>query len=74
MVLSFIRKLIGTKNDREIKRMGRTVAVINALEPRFEAMSDDELRAQTSRFRDRLAAGETLDQLLPEAFAVVREA
>jgi len=74
MVLSLIRKLIGTKNDREIKRMGRTVAVINALEPRFQAMNDEELRAQTPRFRDRLAAGETPDQLLPEAFAAVREA
>ena len=74
MVLSLLRKLIGTKNDRELKRMGRTVATINALEPRFQAMSDEELRAQTPRFRERLAAGETLDQLLPEAFAAVREA
>jgi preprotein translocase subunit SecA len=74
MVLSLLRKLIGTKNDRELKRMGRTVAAINAFEPRFQAMSDEELRAQTPRFRERLAAGETVNQLLPEAFAAVREA
>jgi preprotein translocase subunit SecA len=74
MVLSLIRKIIGTKNDRELKRMGRVVARINELEPRVQALSDEELRGLTPKFRERLAAGETLDQLLPEAFAAVREA
>ncbi|MBK6288685.1 MAG: preprotein translocase subunit SecA [Pseudomonadales bacterium] len=74
MVLKFLRKIVGTKNDRELKRMSRIVARVNALEPQFEAMDDAALRALTPRFRERVAAGETLDQLLPEAFAAVREA
>ena len=74
MVLSLIRKLVGTKNSRELKRMRRVVERINALEPQFEALDDAGLRAMTAKFRERLAAGETLDQLLPEAFAAVREA
>jgi len=74
MVLSLIRKILGTKNSRELKRMRRIVERINALEPKFEALDDAGLRALTPRFRERLAAGESLDQLLPEAFAAVREA
>ena len=74
MVLSLFRKIIGTKNDRELKRMGKVVVRINALEARYQALSDDELRALTPQLRARFAAGETLDQLLPEAFAAVREA
>ncbi len=74
MVLSLIRKLVGTKNSRELKRMRRVVERINALEPQFEALDDAGLRAMTAKFRERLAAGQTLDQLLPEAFAAVREA
>ena len=74
MVLSLIRKLVGTKNSRELKRMRRVVERVNALEPQFEALDDAGLRALTVKFRERLAAGETLDQLLPEAFAAVREA
>ncbi len=74
MVLSLIRKLVGTKNSRELKRMRRVVERVNALEPQFEALDDAGLRAMTVKFRERLAAGETLDQLLPEAFAAVREA
>ncbi|MBP9035534.1 MAG: preprotein translocase subunit SecA [Pseudomonadales bacterium] len=74
MVLSLIRKLVGTKNSRELKRMRRIVERINALEPQFEALDDAGLRAMTVKFRERIAAGETLDQLLPEAFAAVREA
>ena len=68
------KSLFGSANDRKVKPMWATVAKINALEPRFQPMSDDELRNQTVLFRERLAAGETLDDLLPEAFAVVREA
>ena len=68
------KSLFGSANDRKVKPLWATVAKINALEPRFQPMSDDELRNQTVLFRERLAAGETLDDLLPEAFAVVREA
>ncbi|MBB4286544.1 preprotein translocase subunit SecA [Roseospira goensis] len=67
------RKLFGTANDRYIKGLGKTVAAINDLEPELEALSDDALRARTAWFRDRLGQGESLDDLLVEAFATVRE-
>src|SRR6201996_1631910 len=67
-------KFFGSANERKIKPLWATVTKINDLEPRFQAMSDDELRAMTPAFRERLAAGETLEDLMPEAFAVVREA
>jgi preprotein translocase subunit SecA len=73
-MLSLLKKLIGTRNDRLLKQYRRQVAQINALEPTMQALSDDDLRASTQKFKDRLASGETLDDLLPEAFAVVREA
>jgi preprotein translocase subunit SecA len=69
-----IKKLFGSKNDRELKRMGVVVARINALEEGTAALSDELLRGKTLEFRQRLAGGEPIDQLLPEAFAVVREA
>jgi len=68
------RKLFGTRNDRQLKAMQPTVNAINALEPAMAALSDEALKAKTVEFRERLAKGETLDALLPEAFAVVREA
>ncbi len=68
------KQFFGSANERKIKPLWAMVAKVNALEPRFAAMSDEELRAMTPAFRERLAAGETLDDLLPEAFAVVREA
>ncbi len=71
---SIVKKLVGSKNERELKRMQPLVAKINSLEPEISALSDAELQAKTGQFRERLAAGETLDGLLPEAFAVVREA
>ena len=74
MLGSLARTLFGSANDRKVKPLSASVAKINALEPRFQAMSDDELRAMTPAFRERLAKGEALDDLLPEAFAVVREA
>ncbi|WP_092058725.1 preprotein translocase subunit SecA [Trichloromonas acetexigens] len=74
MMGGLIKKLFGSKNDRELKRMGAVIARINALEEGIAALSDEQLRGKTLEFRERLAAGETLDQLLPEAFAVVREA
>ncbi|HYD99166.1 MAG TPA: DEAD/DEAH box helicase, partial [Alphaproteobacteria bacterium] len=71
---SIARKLFGSANDRHIKTLRRRVDDINALEPKIQALSDADLRAQTDRFRERLAGGEELDDLLPEAFATVREA
>ena len=74
MINNLLRKVVGSKNDREVKRFGKVVAKINGMEAQFESLGDDALRAKTGEFRERLAAGESLDALLPEAFAVVREA
>ncbi len=74
MVTRLLGKLFGSRNDRLLKRMNKVVARINALEPSITALSDAELKAKTAEFRVRLEAGEKLDDLLPEAFAVVREA
>jgi preprotein translocase subunit SecA len=73
-VMQFISKLFGSKNDRELKRMGKIVADINALEESLEKLDDDALRRQKDEFRRRLDNGESVDSLLPEAFATVREA
>jgi preprotein translocase subunit SecA len=73
-MLAFAKKLFGSSNDRKVKALGAKVAAINALEPAFQALSDAELRGKTEEFKARIAAGATLDQLLPEAFATVREA
>ncbi len=74
MISKLIKSIFGSKNERELKRMSKVVVQINALEPQMQALSDDALRAKTTEFRERYAKGETLDQLLPEAFATVREA
>jgi preprotein translocase subunit SecA len=74
MIGQLLAKVIGTQNEREIKRLMPRVAEINALEPQIQALSDEQLRGKTDEFRGRVANGETLDDLLPEAFAVVREA
>ena len=74
MLISTVKKIFGTRNDRELKRMRKVVARINALEEAMQALDDSALRAKTAEFRSRLNEGEKLDQLLPEAFAVVREA
>jgi len=74
MVSNLLTKVFGSKNERELKKIQPVVEKINALEPRIQAMSDDELKAQTKLFKDRLNNGESLDDLLPEAFATVREA
>ncbi|MBU1190712.1 MAG: preprotein translocase subunit SecA [Gammaproteobacteria bacterium] len=74
MLGNLARKIFGSRNDRQVKRMFKTVAQINALEPELAKLSDDELRGRTDQLRQQLAAGATLDDLLPEAFAVVREA
>jgi len=71
---TLVAKVFGTRHEREVKRMRPLVARINELEATFKPMTDEDLQAQTKRFRERIAAGETLDGLLPEAFAVCREA
>ena len=73
-MLNIAKKMFGSENDRKLKKMRPLVAKINALEPQFEKMTDDALKAQTEVFKQRFKDGETLDDLLPEAFAVVREA
>ena len=74
MIGSMIKKVFGSKNDRELKRIQPIVEKINALEPEFQKLTDDQLKGKTVEFRERLAKGETLDEILPEAFAAVREA
>jgi len=73
MASRFLSKIFGSRNERLVKRMRKQVALINALEPEIEALSDEALRAKTVEFRERLDKGESLDALLNEAFAVVRE-
>ncbi len=74
MVTRFFSKIFGSRNDRLVKRMRKTADAITALEPEFEQLSDEALQAKTEEFRARLQQGTTLDDLLPEAFATVREA
>ncbi len=73
MATNFLTQIFGSRNDRLLKQYRKTVARINALEPEFEKLGDDALRAKTQEFKDRIAKGESLDDLLPEAFATVRE-
>ncbi|RMF99505.1 MAG: preprotein translocase subunit SecA, partial [Nitrospirae bacterium] len=72
-MVAILKKIFGTKNERELKRIQPIVEKINSLEPSISGLSDSELRGMTDKFRERLERGETLDDLLPEAFAVVRE-
>lgn len=72
--MSFLTQIFGSRNQRLLKQYQKTVRAINALEPSLSALSDEQLQAKTPAFKDRLAKGETLDSLLPEAFAVCREA
>ena len=74
MLGALLAKVIGTQNERELKRVAPLVAAVNGFEPSIRELSAEGLRAKTVEFRERLGAGETLDDLLPEAFAVVREA
>ena len=74
MVASLLRKVFGSRNDRQVKRFSKIVNQVNKLETDIQALSDDDLGAKTAEFRQRYEQGETLDDLLPEAFAVVREA
>ena len=74
MILDFLTRVFGSKNERELKRLRPIVERINALEPDMQAMGDEQLRGRTAQFRERLGKGESLDSILPEAFATVREA
>ena len=74
MIGSLIKKIVGSKNERELKRIQPLVHRINQLEPKVRPLSDDQLRAKTAEFKERIERGESLDEILPEAFAVVREA
>ena len=74
MLSGLLKKIFGSRNDRLVRQYMHTVRKINALEGTISALSDEALRGKTAEFKERLASGETLDALLPEAFAVVREA
>ncbi len=74
MVAKIFRKLFGSRNDREIKRYNKTVATVNGFEEAMQKLSDDELSAKTGHFKQQLAAGKTLEDILPEVFAAIREA
>ncbi|WP_133365187.1 preprotein translocase subunit SecA [Qipengyuania sediminis] len=74
MFQSVMKSFFGSSNDRYVRSMGKVVQAINALEPQIQALTDDQLRAQTDKFREMLAGGKSLDDILPEAFATVREA
>ncbi|PWK05720.1 preprotein translocase subunit SecA [Tumebacillus permanentifrigoris] len=73
-MLGLLKKLVGDSNEREVKRLFKTVEKINGLEPNIQTLSDEQLRGKTLEFKERFAKGESLDAILPEAFAVVREA
>ncbi len=74
MVTNLLKKVFGSRNDRLVKKMSKTVTEITALEPAVDKLSDEALRAKTDEFRSRLAAGDNLETLMGEAFAVAREA
>ena len=74
MLIKLLTKVFGSRNDRTLRRMRKVVDLINRMEPEVEKLTDDELRAKTDEFRERLANGAVLETLIPEAFAVVREA
>jgi preprotein translocase subunit SecA len=74
MVLGLLKKILGTRNDRELKRIQQYVEQVNALEEGIQKLSDEQLKAKTPEFKERFKGGESLEELLPEAFAVCREA
>ena len=74
MLSKIVGSVVGTKNERELKRMRRVVTKINAHEPSIQALTDEQLQQKTIEFKERFQKGESLDALLPEAFAVCREA
>jgi len=74
MLLKLLTKVFGSRNERVLKTMRKRVENINALEPSMEALTDDQLKAKTNEFKQKIADGTNLDDILEEAFAVVREA
>ena len=74
MIANIFTKIFGSRNDRTIKNLRKTVTLINALEEQYSTLSDEQLKAKTAEFRERFEQGTSLDDLLPEAFATVREA
>jgi preprotein translocase subunit SecA len=74
MIFDLLTRVFGSKNERELKKLQPVVDQINVLEPGMQALTDDELKAYTDKLKQRVENGETLDELLPEAFAIVREA
>ena len=74
MLQSMLKKFLGSRNERELKKLNPIVEQIAGFESKMKGLSDEELQAQTPMFKERLAAGESLDDILPEAFATVREA
>ncbi|MEQ3651789.1 MAG: preprotein translocase subunit SecA, partial [Glaciecola sp.] len=74
MFASIFKKVFGSHNDRLLKKLKKTVVVINGYEQAFEALSDNEIQAKTTEFKERLEKGESLEKIAPEAFAIVREA
>src|SRR5258707_9641905 len=74
MIQWFVKKVLGSKNQREVKRLWPLVEKINALEVEYQGLMDEQLIAKTTQFKERFGKGETLDDLLPEAFAVVKNA
>lgn len=73
-MLGILKKILGDSNEKEVRKLQKTVDLVNALEASMEKLSDPELRSKTDEFKERLSRGETLDDILPEAFAAVREA
>ena len=74
MINNLLTRVFGSRNERLLKQLQRSVTKINALEPELQKLSDEELKAKTPELQKRIAGGETLDKVLPEAFAVCREA
>ncbi len=74
MIVKTFKKIFGSRNDRELKRMSKTVAKVSALEEEYRALSDAELLAKTAEFKLAVSNGKSIDKLIPEAFATVREA
>src|SRR5215467_4513961 len=74
MLDTLVKRFVGSRNDREIKKIQPLVVKINDLEPRISALTDEQLQAKTTEFRQRFENGESLDELLPDVFALVREA
>src|SRR5438876_8435610 len=74
MLDTIVKKFVGSKNDREVKKIEPIIQKINSLEPQTSSLSNDQLTDKTSEFKQRLSHGETIEDILPEAFAVVREA